>query len=105
MMSSSTRQPPEDRLSPLRRILAGAAAGVSYRSARMRHLAGAGNHRVRGIDPRHRLPAPFGVLLVEELDRVARPEHRDIHRLEELMIVGAHEAFAAIEHGELHALE
>ena len=32
-------------------------------------------------------------------------ERRDVHGLEELVIVGAHESLAAVEHVELHALE
>ena len=52
------------------------------------------------------LPAPTGVLLVERLVLAVRsPNDRDVERLEELMIVLAHEALAAIEDVELHAFE
>ena len=56
------------------------------------------------ILPRY-LPAPAGVLLLERLVLAERTEAGDIHRLEELMIVGPHEAVAAVVDGDLHAVE
>src|SRR5258707_7731308 len=80
-------------------------AAAFTNSARMRHLAGRGDHGVGRVDLGCRLPAPTRLLLVEGLVCAARPEGSDVHGLEELMVVGAHEAVAAIEDGDLHALE
>ena len=50
-------------------------------------------------------PAPAGLFLVERLLLGAVAERGDIHRLEELVIVLAHGALAAVKDLELHAFE
>ena len=50
-------------------------------------------------------PAPAGILLLERLVLGDRAKASDIHRLEELMIVGSHEALAAVVDGDFHAIE
>src|SRR5262249_56503185 len=84
---------------------AGRGGGPRRSLARTMHLAGGGKHRILGIDPGDGAPAPAGLLLVKWLLGTALAERDDVHRLEELMIVLAHEAFAAIEHVDLHVLQ
>ena len=57
------------------------------------------------FDLRGQLPAPTGLLLVEWLLFGTFAERSDVHRLEELVIVLAHGAFAAVVDVKLHALE
>src|SRR5882672_9556375 len=74
-------------------------------SARAIHLAARRQHRVGGVQPGDDAPAPAGLLLVERLLVAALAERGDIHGLEELVIVLAHEPLAAVEDLELHAFE
>src|SRR5580698_9488494 len=70
------------------------------------HLAGGRQHGLRGVDLGHQVPAPAGAFLVERIALVLHGAERgDVDRLEELVIVGAHRAFTAVEHFILHALE
>src|SRR5436190_18022586 len=74
-------------------------------SVRAFHLAGGWKHGGGRLDLCNQLPAPAGLLFIERLPFRAIAERGDIDRLEELVIVLAHVALAAIEHLELHALE
>src|SRR5262249_11970611 len=74
-------------------------------SVRSRHLACGGQDRVLGVELGDGAPAPAGLLLVEGLLWTPLAERDDVHGLEKLVIVLAHEAFAAGEDIEFHALE
>src|SRR5271169_2346484 len=74
-------------------------------SARVVHLAAGGPDGVPRVNLARHLPAPAGVLLVERLFLADPAEVRDVHRLEELMIIGSHEAVTAAVDGDVHTLE
>src|SRR5262249_34775911 len=61
--------------------------------------------RIFGVQLGHRSPAPARLLLVEGLLSTPFAKRDDIHRLEELVVIPAHEALAAVEDFDLHALE
>src|SRR5882757_10934365 len=69
------------------------------------HLAGGRQHGLRGVDLGNQFPAPAGLFLVERFLFGPLAERGDIHRLEELVIVLAHEALAAVIDVELHTFE
>src|SRR6185437_15289546 len=71
------------------------------------HVAGGRHRGLRGIDPGYQMPAPAGAFLVERLLGLVgdAAQRGDVDRLEELVILLAHHAFAAVEHVELHALQ
>src|SRR6266568_4444398 len=79
--------------------------GNSPSSARAVHLAAGRHDGVVGVHLADHLPAPAGVFLVERLVLADRAEVGNVDRLEELMVVGPHEALAAAVHLDLHALE
>src|SRR4051812_3531306 len=68
------------------------------RSVRPFHLAGGRQHGLGGVDLADQLPAPAGFFLVERFLLGAIAERGDVHRLEELVVVLAHHALAAVEH-------
>src|SRR5882757_8909048 len=74
-------------------------------SVRPFHLAGGRKHGRGRVDLRDQLPAPAGLFLVERFLFGALAERGNIDRLEELVIVLAHVALAAVEHFDLHAFE
>src|ERR1700753_3762205 len=71
------------------------------------HLAGGRQHRLRGVDLGHQVPAPTGTFLVERLLLLVGQgaERGDVDRLEELVVVLAHEGIAAVVGIDLHVLE
>src|SRR4029079_5188042 len=69
------------------------------------HLAGGGQYGLVGLDLGGELPAPARLFLVERLLLGALAERGDVHRLEELVVVLAHVALAAVEDFELHAFK
>ncbi len=69
------------------------------------HLAGGWQHGLGGVDLGGTLPAPAGLFLVERLLVVQFAELRDVHRLEELVVVLAHDAVAAVEDVVLHVFQ
>src|ERR1700722_20871627 len=74
-------------------------------SARPVHLATRRKNSVLRVDLAGHLPAPAGILLVERLILADRTQVGDVHRLEELVMVGAHETVAAVIDGDFHAIE
>src|SRR5271165_1718501 len=68
-------------------------------------LAGGRKDRVLRLDGADELPAPAGAFLVELRAGVELAETTDIHGLEELVVVLAHEAVAAAEDPGLHTFE
>src|SRR4029077_961096 len=69
------------------------------------HLASRRKDCVRGLYPGNVRPTPTGALFVELLGGLEWAETRDVHGLEELVVVLTHPAFATGEHLELHAVE
>src|SRR5574338_758446 len=102
-MRSSTGPARLSSMAPHGRGVGRTVASLSL--ARALHLAGGRHNRVPGVDLAQHLPAPAGLLLVERLLRRQGAERADVHRLEELVIVLAHEALAAVEDLRLHAFE
>src|SRR5436190_2372976 len=103
--SSTTRTPREmSRLRPGQRP-GRSNSRARYQLVRAIHLAGGGQHGLAGFDLGSELPAPAGLFLVERLLLGPLAERGDIHRLEELVIVLAHVALAAVIDLELHAFE
>src|ERR1700737_2981298 len=104
--SSSMGELWEHQLSaPRVHVGAGRGRGRRRRLAGAVHLAASRKYGISGIDLADRLPAPPGMFLIERLLFTDRTELGDVHGLEELVIVSSHEAFAAVEHGSLHAFE
>src|SRR5258708_37411036 len=81
----------------MKRALEGSAGPV--------HLAGSGQDRFWSVNFPDAYPAPTGLFLLERFVFLELTERRDVHRLEELVIVLPHEAFSAVEHVEFHAFE
>jgi hypothetical protein len=73
--------------------------------ARPHHLEGGRQDRIFGVQFGHCPPAPARLLLVEGLPGTPFAKRDDLHRLEELVVILAHEALAAVEDFDLHALE
>src|SRR5579864_5346333 len=92
-----------ERAAPVR----GSRRGGSGDQSGPLHVAGGRQHGLWRVDPRLQVPGPAGAFLVERVLGLIgdAAERREVHRLEELMIVLAHEAFTAVEHVELHVLE
>src|SRR5258707_2022957 len=81
----------------MKRALEGSAGPV--------HLAGGRQDRFWSVNFPDAFPAPTGLFLLERFVILKLTERRDVHRLEELMIVLPHQAFSAVEHVEFHAFE
>jgi hypothetical protein len=79
--------------------------GKDMPSGRPVELAGRGQHRVLGLDRPNELPAPAGLFLVELRAGIKRAEARDVHVLEELVIIASHPRLAAVECLDLHIFE
>src|ERR1700677_4965079 len=86
-------------------VTSSSTPGRLLSSARPIHLAAGGKDGVLRVDLARRLPAPAGVFLVKRLILADGTEVRDVHRLEELVIVGSHKAIAAIVDRDFHAGE
>src|SRR5260370_38138766 len=69
------------------------------------HLAGGRQDRFWSVNFPDAFPAPTGLFLLERFVILELSERRDVHRLEEMMIVLPHEAFSAVEHVEFHAFD
>src|SRR6266404_6408566 len=69
------------------------------------HLAGGRQDRFWSVNFPDAFPAPTGLFLLERFVILELAERRDVHRLEELMIVLPHETFSAVGHFEFHTLE
>src|SRR6516225_10796570 len=69
------------------------------------HLAGGGEYGLIRVYLRGHPPTPSGLFFLERLLLGSLTERCDVHRLEELVIVLAHEALAAGIDIELHAFE
>src|SRR6266446_6056724 len=69
------------------------------------HLAGGRQDRFWSVNFPDAFPAPTGLFLLERFVILELAERRDVHRLEELVIVLPHEAFSAVIYVEFHALE
>src|SRR4029077_12138247 len=74
-------------------------------SARPVHFAAGRQVGVLRGDLAGHLPAPSSALLVERLILANRTQFGDVHRLEELVILGAHETVAAVIDGDFHTVE
>src|SRR5579863_8680734 len=103
MMSSSTAPPPIYPPMEPRRPLEGTTAHLD--ALRPRHLASGGHHGMGRVDPGDEMPAPAGAFLVIRVALTELAKRGDIDRLQELMVVLAHDAAAAIEHIELHVFK
>src|SRR5262249_28037513 len=69
------------------------------------HLAGGWEYGLIRVYLRGHPPTPSSLLFVEDLLFGAVTKRGNVHRLEELVIVLAHEAFAAVKDIELHTFE
>src|SRR6266478_10186455 len=69
------------------------------------HLVGGRQDRFWSVNFPDAFPAPTGLFLLERFVILELAERRDVHRLEELVIVLPHEAFSAVIYVEFHALE
>src|SRR6266436_9790875 len=69
------------------------------------HLAGGRQDRFWSVNFPDAYPAPTSLFLVERFVFLELTERRDVHRLEELMIVLPHEAFSAVVYVEFHTLK
>src|SRR3954464_5189975 len=104
-ISSSKAHRLRVRDAPAPKACSGRTSDARERSVRPFHFAGSWKHGLVGLDLGCCFPAPAGLLLVERFLVGALPERGDIHRLEKLVVVLAHGAFAAVVDVELHAFE